>query len=414
MFRHMVPLDERSNGRSFDCVVIGAGVVGAGVAQSLARRGVRVAVIDRAPAIGGGCSYANAAIVAPGHVTPLATPALLREAPVQMLRRPPAVRLMPDPTLVPWMSRLIVSAAPHRASIARARMQDLAIRSTELHCALADLGLNPTFRKTGAIDVYLRSHQKEKKKLLSYAELQGFEPTLAPVTGGTHEAEEWTLESRSFVRAMLDDAAGHGAEIVFGTPVQELLSHSGRVVGVRTPSGTIRSEKVVLAAGLHSAALAAQVGIRLPLRGGRGYVVDLAARSGFDPTIPVRIKEHRIVVTPLEDRVRVCGSIEFGNEHRPVAHKRGAALVDVASTVLPTLRDRRVIDQWAGERPCSPDGLPLVGVAKGVENLAVATGHGMWGMILAPVTAELITEYVIGPGPTRNESEWLRPDRFTR
>ncbi|MFH8739234.1 NAD(P)/FAD-dependent oxidoreductase [Streptomyces sp. NPDC017964] len=410
----MVSSARTGSNQSFDCVVIGAGVVGASVAQRLARSGVRVAVLDQAPEIGGGCSYANGALLAPGHVSPLATPALLREAPVQMLRRPPAVRLDPDLTLVGWMSKLLASAAPRRASIAQARMRDLAIQSTELHRALADCGLNPTMRKTGAIDVYLRSPRMNNKKLLSYKELQDFEPTLAPVEGGTHDTEEWTLESRSFVKSMLGDAARHGAEMMFGTPVKELLTRGSRVVGVRTPTGTILSENVVLAAGLHSAALAAQVGVRLPLRGGRGYVVDLAARPGSDPTLPVRIKEHRILVTPLEDRVRVCGSIEFGKEYRPVDPRRGNALVKVASSVLPSLRDRPIVDRWAGERPCTSDGVPLIGVAQGVRNLAIATGHGMWGLILAPITANLIADHLVAHSPTRAGAEWLRPDRFTR
>ncbi|MEU4364105.1 FAD-dependent oxidoreductase [Promicromonospora sp. NPDC023987] len=393
-----------------DCVVVGAGVVGATITQQLARRGVGVALIDSAPGIGGGCSYANAAIVAPHHVTPLATPALLREAPVQMLRRPPAVRMQPDPSLVPWAGSLVASAAPRRAHLAGERLSRLAAESTRLHCLLADEGLSPTLRKTGAIDVYLRPPRRRRADLLSFERLQAIEPALAPVAAGAHDAEEWTLESRSFVKAMLDDARRHGADVFFGTAAERLLTEHGRVVGVAAEGMTLLADHVVLAAGLGSATLAAQVGLHLPLRGGRGYVIDVAA-GDHAPAMPVRIKEHRVVVTPLADRVRVCGSIEFGDERRPMDPGRAEALKTVAARVLPGLERAAVVDRWAGERPCTPDGVPVIGRSRTVQNLSVATGHGMWGMILAPVTARMITDAVVDDVEPA-EDAWLSPDRY--
>ncbi|WP_166375944.1 NAD(P)/FAD-dependent oxidoreductase [Aeromicrobium phragmitis] len=392
----------------FDTVVIGGGVVGASIAQHLSRRGVSVAVLDQASGVGGGCSYANAAIVAPHHVVPLATPALLREAPRQMVRRPPAVRVQADPSLVPWLGALSASASPRRSRVATERLQRLAVESTELHRELAAQGLNPTLRKTGAVDVYLRKPRREPSGFVPFVDLLRLEPTLATGAGGTHDGEEWTLESRSFVTAMLEDAARHGADVRYGTTVERLLMEHGRIVGVATPSRTIRADHVVLAAGLGAAPLAGRVGVSLPLRGGRGYVVDLAIDSG-GPRLPVRIKDYRVVVTPLADRVRVAGAIEFGDESRPMDEQRAEALRRVAGSVLPALSDALVIDRWAGERPCTPDGVPVIGASKAVENLLVATGHGMWGMILAPVTGRLIADAVLGmPEP----APWLAPDRF--
>lgn len=393
-----------------DCVVVGAGVVGATIAQQLARRGVGVALIDRAPGIGGGCSYANAAIVAPHHVTPLATPALLREAPIQMLRRPPAVRMQPAPSMLPWAGSLVASAAPRRAHLAGERLSRLAAESTQLHCRLADERLSPTLRKTGAIDVYLRPPRRHGADLLSFERLRAIEPSLAPVAAGAHDAEEWTLESRSYVKAMLDDASRHGADVFFGTSAERLLTEHGRVVGVVAEGLTLLADHVILAAGIGSARLAAQVGLNLPLRGGRGYVIDVAAGDQA-PVMPVRIKEHRVVVTPLADRVRVCGSIEFGDERRPMDPGRAEALRTVAARVLPGLERGAVIDRWAGERPCTPDGVPVIGRSRRVENLLVATGHGMWGMVLAPVTARMITEAIVDD-IERPEDAWLNPDRY--
>ena len=141
-------------------------------------------------------------------------------------------------------------------------------------------------------------------------------------------------------------------------------------------------------------------------------MVDVEKPKFGGPSRPVRIKEHRIVVTPLSDRVRICGSIEFGKESRLAKDSRGELLRQVALTVLPALRDQPFIDRWAGERPCTSDGVPIVGTSGLVGNLSVAAGHGMWGMILAPVTARLVALAAV-EGKPKPHMEWLGPDRFS-
>src|SRR5699024_1726827 len=144
-----------STTRDYDCVVIGAGVVGAAVAQHASRLGLSVAVLDRAPGIGGGGFYANAALVAAHHVTPLATPAQRREAPRQMLRRPAAVRIRPRSKLAGWLGCLAASAMGGNARVSGERLRELATRSAALHVDLAAARHNPGLRRSGALDVHL-------------------------------------------------------------------------------------------------------------------------------------------------------------------------------------------------------------------------------------------------------------------
>lgn len=279
-----------------------------------------------------------------------------------------------------------------------------------MHRQLAAEGLSPSLRKTGALDVYLRAPRRRPGDFLTPDELWAHEPALARVAGGVHNRDEWIVESRSFVTAMLDDAANHGAEILFRTPVRTLIGEGGRVGGVETTAGTLSADDVVLAAGMGSVPLAAQAGVALPLRGGRGYVIDLSQQE-HGPTMPVRVADHRVVVTPLADRIRVSGAIEFGYEAKPMDHRRPEALHAVATRAVPVLRRAEVIDRWAGERPCTPDGVPVIGRSGVVDNLSVATGHGMWGLILAPVTAQLIADAITGSAAISGE-RWLSPDRF--
>ncbi len=396
-----------------DVLVIGAGAVGAAAARGFAVAGATVTVVDRAPGIGGGCSYANAGILAPDHVTPLATPALLLEAPVQMLRRPPAVRVRPARGLGTWLARLTASSTPARARSLTARLQDLARASTRLHVELAERGLNPTLRKSGAIDVHLRATTASRATgALSPDRLRDLEPGLADVAAGFHRTEEWTVESRSFVRSMLHDAGRHGADVRYSTTVEGFDRYAdGRITSVRTDRGRIRADHVVLAGGLDAAGLARQVGLTLPLRGGRGYVIDLAGGADVLRT-PVRLKEHRVVVTPLPDRIRVCGSIEFGRETRRPDLDRADALLRVATRAVPGLGSLPVVDRWSGERPCTRDGVPAIGTTAAAPNLSIAAGHGMWGLVLAPVTAELLTRRA-PTGSADPALDWLDPDRFT-
>lgn len=377
-------------------------MVGATVAMVAARSGRSVTVLDAADDIGGGCSYANAALLAPGHVTPLATPAALRDAVRHLVGRPPALTVRPQPGLLPWLVRLALSARGKPARAGAVALSEWAHRSADSHAAWAADGLSTTYRQTGAIDIRLR-----RRGGLSPAELVALEPSLGAVAGGVHHPDEAITESRSYTQEMLIEARSHGARVEFGQRVQGLQRSGMRIAGVRVGSGTVRAEQVVLCTGL-AGDLAAEVGLHLPLRGGRGHVIDLQPNDDT-PRMAVRLPEHRIVVTPLADRVRVAGAMDFGREGQRQDLTRARQLVVAAARGIPALAGRPVIDVWAGERPCTNDGLPIIGRTAAAPGLSLALGHGMWGLILAPVTAERIVEgFDTAPEPAHPFS----PDRF--
>lgn len=398
-------------------MVVGAGVVGATVAMTAARRGLTTLLLEAGDDIGAGCSYANASLLAPDHVTPLATPALLRDAVRQVLRRPPAVRVHPDPTVVGWLARLARSAWGSRARTGAEALTDLAGHSASLHADWGRAGLSSSYERIGAIDVLLRRRGRSSPQRmdperldpeqLGPDELRDLEPSLGEVVGGFHHPDEAVTEPRTYVRDMIAEAQRHGARIEFGQRVQGLQRSGDRITGVRLVDAVVTASHVVICTGL-SGELAAEVGLPLPLRGGRGYVIDLES-SADTPAMAVRLPEHRVVVTPLSDRVRVAGSIEFGAEHRPVDRARAHALVQAAARGVPALTDRPVLEVWAGERPCTSDGLPVLGRTDRAEGLSFALGHGMWGLILAPASAELVLDGLDRPV---DRTSPFSPDRF--
>jgi D-amino-acid dehydrogenase len=123
--------------------------------------------------------------------------------------------------------------------------------------------------------------------------------------------------------------------------------------------------------------------------------------------------ERRVVATPLEGRLRLAGTLELTGTDQGVDARRVDAIVAAARRALPHLASRRTLEVWRGLRPCTPDGLPAIGRAPRVENAVLATGHGMWGLQLAPLTARLVAALVSGERPAHDLGP-LRPDRFQR
>ncbi len=387
-------------------VVVGAGAVGATTAYELARRGAQVTVLERGSGVGAGCSYANAGVIAPDHVGPLATPALVAEGAHQMFTSPPAVRLAPRPSMVPWLAGVLASARPSRSGPAGELLRDLAFRSADLHAAYAEDGLSTTYRRTGALEVYL---EKTGHGDLDDDKAHAIAPSLGPVAGAHWSPDEAVVESRAYVGAMLDAARDHGAHVRFDTDVQHLMPADGHVTGVVAAGRNVGAGHVVLATGLATPRLAAEGRITVPMRGGRGYVVDL--RVDGAPDVPIRLKERRMVITPFADRLRICGLMQFGAERSPLRQSRVTAMLDVLRRALPGVRVRDVIDTWVGERPCTRDGVPVIGASRRAPGLSLAAGHGMWGLILSPVTAEIVaTQLLEGRAP--RGSDRLSPDRF--
>ena len=181
-------------------------------------------------------------------------------------------------------------------------------------------------------------------------------------------------------------------------------------MAVETPEGELRPRTVVLAAGAWTGCLARSVGVYCPLEGGKGYHVDLEAAEG-DPRIPTYLQESWAIATPLPGRLRLAGTLELAGLDLSIDRARAEAVRRGGVRGLPGLEGRRVLDVWAGLRPCTPDGLPVIGRPAGIEGLILATGHAMKGTALAPVTARLIGELVSGETPSHDLAP-LSPRRF--
>ncbi|QVQ50422.1 FAD-dependent oxidoreductase [Spiractinospora alimapuensis] len=408
---------------SADVVVIGAGNVGAAIAYEVASRGASVIVVEAGEDVGNGCSYANAGLLAPSHVEPLTTPKNVLSGMRYMFQPDSPFHIHPAPRLAPFFARFVRSSGPGRARELTARMQELAMYSTNRHRDYAERGLDTGYRADGALDVFLTEKalsaaagklgsSVERSELLSADEAREREPALGEIAGAVLRPDEAQVGSQQFVRATLKAAEEHDAEIRWGTQARLLPAPHGRIRGVDTPDGRIVADTYVVAAGLGSSRLCANVGVNMPMEGAKGYVVDLEL-EGRGPAMPLSFREPKVVATPYADRLRLCGTLELGSDPRAVTASRVNTIRAAGHKGLPNLRVRRTIQTWAGLRPCTADGVPSIGRSAIRKELVVAAGHGMWGLVLAPVTGELIARGIVESAPTMHEAAFS-PDRFGR
>jgi D-amino-acid dehydrogenase len=403
-----------------DVVVVGGGAIGACSALELARRGATVALLERGPSLASGCSAGNAGLICPSHSTPIANPTSLRNGLRWMLRRDSPFRLAPRPAALPWLTRFASAARASRAEAGARAIRALSVESLELHAALAAEGLDTGFERRGVLNVYATpdalaagvgeaSRSGLRAELLDRDALAKLEPALAPAAGGVYYPDEAHCDPLRFVRAVGAAATAAGATVRTG--VEVLALRPGRVgITVETSDGIHNPALVVLAAGAWSGRLARTAGVFLPLEGGKGYHVDVEPADG-DVQIPSWIGESWVIATPLRDRLRLSGTLELAGLDTSIGRARVEAIHAGANRGLRQLAGRRVLEVWAGLRPCTPDGLPVVGSPAGTRGLVIAAGHAMKGISLAPVTGRLVADIVAGVEP-RHDPAPFSPDRF--
>ncbi len=408
-----------------DVAVVGAGAVGLCCAWALAQRGLRVVVLER-DRPGAGASWANAGWVVPSHSVPLAEPGALRRGlrwlvdPASPLYVPPRA----DRALWGWLWRFRNSSTRGHVLRALPCLVRLQRRSLHVYQDLARRGLEFGFSRDGSLSVFLdpreyRSFLAEldllrkegiSAEVLEGDAVQGREPLLRrEVAGGVYFPEDAHLDPARLVRALAEYAGDLGVQVRTGCPAQA-LRREGRTVQVDLGEGQLQPRWVVVAAGAWSAALLRSAGLRLPVLPAKGYSVTLTARP--TPAGPVMLSEARVAVTPLGGpdgaRLRLAGTLELGVWEGGVNPRRVEAIRRAAERYLQV--DSQGGEVWAGLRPCTPDGLPVVGRPSGLDNLVLATGHGTLGISLAPVTGELVASVVAGEEP--QDLGLLSPDRF--
>ena len=417
----MTPLESRTP----DVAIVGAGALGLMTALELATRGLRPVVLERGADVLSGCSAGSAGLLSPAHSTPLTTPAAVREGLRHMLRRDSPFSMRPRPKLVPWLLRFILAARTDLVGRGTALIRDFSIASLEHHKRLAAEGLDTGLELLGALNAYETeqayaagiaeaaelSLEGIKSQVMSPEEVRQFEPALSDgVVGGVFYPDEGQCDPERFMRAVADAAVERGAVLCTRAEVLNAEVVDRRVVGLDTTIGKLMPDQVVVANGAWTVELSRQLGLRIPVEGGKGYHVDLRPAS-TDPKVPVYLQEARVIATPYDSHLRLAGTLQLTGLSMRLDDVRVRATLTSGMRTLRGIGEGRVIGVWRGIRPCTPDGLPILGRSGRIQNAVFATGHAMKGLHLAPETGRVISRVVLGEDPGRDLSAFS-PDRF--
>lgn len=230
------------------------------------------------------------------------------------------------------------------------------------------------------------------------------------IEGGVYYPEEAHLQPLAAVQAIAERARRSGVCFGSGVEVFDFDVSGSRVREVMTTRGRISAGEVILATGAWSMSLARRLDLRIPVLGGKGYSMMVRAPSPA-PRIPMMILERKVAVTPYGDELRLAGTLELVDGDHSISPRRVASIHRGAASVL-ALPEAGPVDRvWRGLRPCTPDGLPIIGRAPSLENLFIATGHQMLGVQTGPATGRLAADLVLGREPTFDPAPF-RPERF--
>jgi len=409
-----------------DVVVIGGGAVGVCCAYSLAKSGRSVLLLER-DALCAGSSWGNSGLLTTSACAPEAAPGIMGEAARWMLDRNGPFRLRPrlDPRLVRWLWRFRQNCTADAATRGTSFLRDRVRENTRLVEAIARETAHDFGLRTRGVLVLFATEQGLARGIAGAAALEGLgipseqldaagvsrlEPRVADaVQGGILYPEDAHLDPGEFVAAVAGLARSHGARIEEGTSVVRLHGAHG-VDAIQTSDGVIRPEAVVLASGAWAPALARNLGVRLLVEPGKGFSLTYAAGTEVFER-PLRLAEARIMVTSMRDNVRVTSKLDLVGLNTCVRERRVRATAPMAGRFVSLPPGIERARSWAGLRPLTPDGLPLIGRSPRVDNLILATGHGHMGISLSAVTGEAVARIASGDAPDFDLAP-VHPGRF--
>ena len=409
-------------------VVVGGGVIGLASALALARDGHRVTVVEAAADSLGGTSVHNAGWVVPVMADPVPAPGMVAAGLKMMLNRTSPLYIRP--TLNPRTVKLIYQLARHctvdhfergvaaLAALAQSSIAELdewgAQGVTYAPSQKDGLILTSTDReKAKHMLEEIHRHHDPKAQLLDASDLRDLEPALVgEFAGGVFCDQQRCIAPETLVRSLVDACTAAGVLIRFAATVVGMRASAGTWSVARLSDDTeVEGDAIVIATGATTDRIVRHLGRSLPVFAGKGYGIDLAA-----PAVTLRravyLTERKVAVSPTPGRIRLSGTMEIGARPGRISAPRIAGIRDAGATALGDwVRTTAPLKTFSGDRPMTPDGLPIIGFLPGYENVVVATGHQMLGITLAAPTGAAVAE-TLATGRVPERLGPLSPQRF--
>ena len=398
-------------------MVLGSGVIGVSTAYYLAQSGQQVTVVDRQNGPALETSYANAGEVSPGYAAPWAAPGIPLKALkwLFMKHRPLVIWPRLDPGMWVWGLRMLRNCTATRYELNKGRMLRLAQYSRDcLRQLRADTGIRYDERMLGTLQLFRTRQQldgtaKDMKILARYGvpyellDRQGCiraEPALAlvqeKIAGGLRLPGDETGDCYKFTQSLARMAEALGVKFCYGTRIRSLRAEGQCIAGVDGDTGQLAADAYVVALGSYSPLLLKPLGIRIPIYPVKGYsiTVPISDPDGA-PVSTVMDETYKVAVTRLGERIRAGGTAELAGYNLKLRQGRRATLDHVVTDLFPRGGDVSKAEFWAGLRPMTPDGTPIIGPAP-YSNLFLNIGHGTLGWTMAAGSGRVLADVVAG------------------
>lgn len=417
-------------------VIIGGGIVGLCIAYRLQKDGHEVTLLESADysalengELGEAPSYGNAALVTNVLSFPVPEPGGVSMGIKSFFSTHSPISIVPglSPRYLLFLLRVALATRPSafaKGTIAQDTLSEITFESFD--DLLAD-GISCEFHENGSIHAFETREELEAAKELfhhypqlegrirfieSTEELQELDPKISSdYHYGYFAPGDRQVEPASLMASLLARIKEKGGKVLTHTPVTGFVKKGDTVTGVITDHAVIDADTVVIAAGVGSRELTAQLGYAVPVYGGGGYSIDFSAPEGERPLHSVMTGRTHIAVTPLDRGFRASSGMMVGQPSPSVSARREKLLLDDIAQLFPSLPLENRSPIWSGLRPFSADGVPIIGVLPKTRNAYVATGHTMLGLTYGPATAQIISELLSGE-PYPSSYELLSPARF--
>ena len=386
--------------------IVGAGIQGVCNALFLQKKGFQVTLFDRDEP-GNSASYGNAGHFSPYASIPINRPDVLTDVPAMLLssRGPLALKWRYVPKMIPWFLKFISNCRKDRMLHTAKYMHqilDIALpafdelfEDVDISGLVENKGIlyfwNDQNLKSRDLEIKIREELGVKQQLVTPKEIHDLEPNIKPVYHGGvyYDYARHARNPKKILIKLFENFVQKGGKFL-KLNIKDLNFDEKKPV-IRSDTQRFVFDKLVIACGAFSKTLTDKLHEDIPLDTERGYHIHF---KNFDHLIkrPIIYLNRGFGMTPMEQGLRVVGTVEFGGLKNPLSKSRIKNLIENAKELLDGLPDHE--DEWLGFRPTLPDFLPVIGPSKNYDNVFYSFGHHHLGWTLGAISGKIISKMI--------------------